>query len=422
MESAWKTYFPGKKFIRKQTLLNAVSSSSALPQVKRDPEEDPNWQATNVASANLAKETGQSLPVVVAASPAAPVKKRKTSTPKKKKDDAAAQTPIIRTAAYSPPAEVPVEKAPTAPEQIEIQTLEQHKRRDNQVQLFELGIESMHRATSDMIIRQPPAVEVLSYCSRFKDEMPWFAAVQQAVAENPDITYPKTPVYSRAFLQTFFRQPDPKCPWERPCLNLDREPVQGERYIRCIAHRLSEEHLGKDKAFRLRELLSPKQEIDITNALESKKQDPRIFLEPIPEICVMCHIYLTTEKCFDDEADKHRQRRSDHTSQIERATRKITRIHNKFMVDIDKPGEYNRRILLVSDRVDFGIWGPFPMWNKNNYVPCKKFGSLMGFEESPNLLFQQARISSQPAESSVPNKSSQSNPTSGGQKLINSRP
>lgn len=95
---------------------------------------------------------------------------------------------------------------------------------------------------------------------------------------------------------------------------------------------------------------------------------------------------------------------------------------NRFMVDIDKPGEYSRRVMLCSDDVAMGTWGPFPLWNKSNYIPVKITNlGLLGFEESPNLLFRPPRVPSQVIGSSNVSNSIQSNPTIVGRASSTSR-
>jgi hypothetical protein len=75
-------------------------------------------------------------------------------------------------------------------------------------------------------------------------------------------------------------------------------------------------------------------------------------------------------------------------------TPNMVAILNRFMVDIDKPGEYDRRKMLVSDDVALGIWGPFPLWNKRHYVPVRiSDTNLWGFEEMEDLLFRLPRYS-----------------------------
>ncbi len=98
---------------------------------------------------------------------------------------------------------------------------------------------------------------------------------------------------------------------------------------------------------------------------------------------------MTTEACLDQKNKSDERERKDMTADCEP---NIVTILNRFMVDIDKPGEYDRRKMLVSDDVALGIWGPFPLWNERYYVPVRIGGTnLWGFEETEDLLFRLPR-------------------------------
>jgi cell pole-organizing protein PopZ len=193
--------------------------------------------------------------------------------------------------------EVPV---PTTVPVGAILTLEQHKRRDDELALFAVTVERPHRATNDVIINTPPAVTVLAYCAQYKGELPWYKNMQQSVANSSTITFQDTPVFRRSYIVTFLRQPDPATPYERPCYNLDREPLAHENRVRCIAHRLSEEILGLGRGYRLREILFKDQSLKINAAIDHNQRaaklgmplvDTSSYLTEIPELCYMCHIW-----------------------------------------------------------------------------------------------------------------------------------
>lgn len=276
----------------------------------------------------------------------------------------------------------------------EIQPMEDVPRRDPDLELFALEMERRPlRPSQQLVLELPPAIETLAYCSQFKKgSMPWYIGGQKTVATNPDLSFPIIPLYSRAYLQPFMREPDPRSTHERPCFNLDREPVEGEQgRVRCIAHRLSEERLGPGQAYRLRELLNTTQCTQISAALAhrggTRAPDPAQYLPKIPEMCVMCHVWLTTEEALDQKND-HEKRKL-----------KQVAVLNKFMVDIDKPGEYSRNCLLAGDDIAMGIWGPFPLWNERHYIPWKDpFGTgLRGFQELEDMLFRLSLDPSQPS-------------------------
>lgn len=315
--------------------------------------------------------------------PAAPVavKHRKPAAPTKPVAAAVVPAPAL--------------SAPIAPERVVLDakdalqgahSLEHYKRRDEDLALFAGAlIQRTHqRPTNDMITQTPPVVGLLQYCAKFKDSEAWYKPMSAAIADHPELSFPDTPLMTRAILTTFMREADPRAPYERPCFNLDRDPMEHEGRARCIAHVLSENIWGKARAFRLRELLFENQNIKINAALEAGTQDPRDFLSPVPQLCYMCHVWMTTEACL-NQKNRLAKDPSDANDDIV--------ILNRFMVDIDKEGEYDRRAMLASDDVGLGIWGPFPLWNERNYIPVviASQGNLRGFQESDALLFRLPR-------------------------------
>lgn len=271
-------------------------------------------------------------------------------------------------------------------EQLPVHTMEQYNNRSDQVQLFEMNIRRLsaqNNQTHDMVPQKPTKQQTLAYCAQFKQALPWIVAMPNAIANlNGLAEYPDTPILSRAYLNDFMRTCDPSRPYERPCLNLDREPHPHEGANRCIAHKLSEQQLGPTKAFRLRELIvSEGAQAKMAAAME-QKQDPRIYLDVLPELCVLCHLWLALRDCI-DQRDKSNERAG------EFANNQIY-ILNRFMVYIDQPGEYRREVMLAGDKINAGIWGPFPLFNEGNYI-AKANGRI---EESDNLLFRLARESS----------------------------
>lgn len=290
--------------------------------------------------------------------------------------------------------------APTAVKKesvIQVQPLEEVPRRDTDLELFAMEMERRPlRPSQQLILELPPPIETLSYCAQFKTkEMPWFVGGQKTLAANPNLGAPIVPLYPRAYLQPFMREPDHKSSHERPCFNLDREPHEGEQgRVRCIAHRLSEQRLGLGQGYRLRELLNTTQCTQINDALAYRAgkitRDPAQFLPKIPEVCVMCHVWMTTEAAL-DQKNRAEERR------LAQQPPEQVAVLNKFMVDIDKPGEYSRNCLLSGDDIAMGIWGPFPLWNERHYVPWKdpKGTGLRGFQELEDMLF---RLSLDPSQ------------------------
>jgi hypothetical protein len=305
----------------------------------------------------------------------------------------------IAAAAAAAPAATVV-SFPTAAPSVPIVTLEQHQRRDNETELFAYSIERPAlRAATEVIISTPPAVSALSFCAAAAAEDGGVAWYNTYLKTLGSVAFQNTPLIRRSVLITFLREPDTSVPFERPCFNLDREPLPHEQRVRCIAHRLSEEQLGAGRGYRLRELLYNDQCVKINRAV-AQRTDPMVHLTPVPELCYMCHVWMTTEACLDQRNRMEERKQKDLTvpgaSTPPPAGGIPALIFNRFMVDIDKPGEYDRRKMLCSDDVTaMGVWGPFPAWNKRNYVACMvRFPekSLRGFEETDNLLFRLPRV------------------------------
>jgi len=253
-------------------------------------------------------------------------------------------------------------------EHFQIATIEEHNQRDNEFELFKSKM-PIHKNTNNVLLAAPPINKdkVLAYCASYKHLMPWYSNMNNIIA-NTDYAYPDVLLFSRKVLITFLFEPSNG---ERPCINLDYEPKQVGHQFRCVGHRLSEQKLGKGKGFRLKEMI-----------LETK---PSI----IPEMCYLCHLWF----CLHDsiqQRDKLDERTKHNLS--DQYKEHIT-ILNKFMVYVDQPGEYDRTKMLLSDKVDSGIWGNIPLFNENNYV-CVKKDNLRGFEETDNLLFHPTQVAS----------------------------
>jgi len=275
---------------------------------------------------------------------------------------------------------VPPAVAPTR-----VETLEQHKPRNHLTDLFATTIERpLRTATTEMIVSTPPAVAALKYCALLpSSEAAWYDLTTAAVAKRPNMSFPKSPLMRRSVLMTFLREPDPHMPHERPCFNLDRNPFNHERGLRmrCVAHRMSAEQLGEVHAFRCRELLFNGQMVKINAAVATNgAEDPAHHLNDIPELCYMCHVWLTTEAALAQRNKAGVQ-----------SSEEMLIIFNRFMVSVDQVGEYSRHATLASADVAMGIWGPFPRWSERNYRAVRLSCGLRGFEESEEMLFRPAR-------------------------------
>jgi hypothetical protein len=419
------TYIPKGK-VMKRTLAPAAATIKLEPPpaatVEAAAAADLTWTTTCHAHALLVKRTGQ--PEIAAqimeppprpspspaAAPAPPKAPTKRARVKAEEDE-----------------EREKEKAPRAPitrRQEDIQPLERPKRRDNDLALFAITVtRPHHRVTNDLIASVPPPVGTLKYCVEHKNEMTWYRPMSEAIGAMAGFGFPRTPLMTRDILMTFMREADPAAPYgyERPCFNLDRDPLEHEERVRCIAHVLSERIWGKERAFRLREMLWNNQSTKINAALAFNENhtshlppvDPRVYLNPVQEMCYMCHVWLTTEACFDHER-KMKLAQTGGDGGDPPPPPKVV-IFNRFMVDIDKVGEYDRRKMLVSSDVTLlGIWGPFPQWSPQNYLPVRIANSnnLCGFQESDELLFRLPRVPSQAIECAPANGFTQSTPMS----------
>lgn len=395
-----ETFVPGDKTFKK-AVFGGTGNAKKLENVKIEPAEeqqDAVMAMTNQANSRLIKRTGQVDVANEVEQQNLVLHRKKHSTTQKKTTPAATTTTKTSSVPEPLPPPPPQPEMPVlqthveevvlptvVPDALPIKTLEQHKRRDDQVALFALQIERTHQQKQPELTTKPPTVVgVLSYCAEYKDEMPWYGQYYDALSNNPNLTFQKIPLLSRAFLQDFLRVPNPNVIYERHCFNLDRDPVEHEGRIRCVAHRLSEKLLGPGKGYRLREILFPNQVTMVEKAL-AEKRDPRVCLSPIPEMCYLCHIWMTTNAALDQKNNLDKQRTKDMTVTPTDKPQMVA-IRNRFMVDIDTVGAYDRHKMLVSDDVGLGIVGPFPLWNERHYIPVKG-----GFAESEELLFRLPR-------------------------------
>ncbi len=291
---------------------------------------------------------------------------------------------------------------PAGPMQtLPVEDLEQHTKRDDQLALFALNMSRYDRPTTDVIVNTPPSNTVLAYCAKHKDKFPWFTPMQAFVASSELYDYPDVQVVSREAILPFLREPNPRAGYERPCVNLDREPYEREGKVRCIWHRISEERLGKGKGYRLREFIIGAANAYINEAIEHK-QDPRVHLTSSPEMCYLCHLWMYLGDCTNQRDKADERMRRDMTEEGEDDTVVII---NKFMVIVDQPGEYDSRKMLAADKVSAGIWGPVPLFNEGNYTHTVQ-GGLRHVIESDNLLFRLTRASQPRTDSLSAQKSS----------------
>lgn len=383
--------------------LNRVSNQGSIKSLS-----DQVWESTNAAEATLVKRSGQAdvSKKLANVHKTKEVKQQHQQQQQKKPppvkrereekhaEEEQEQDSVLAPLSKARMVDVP---APDVMPNLRVETLEQHTARDDQLELFAQAVTATHgRAPSEMVIKAPPKEEILNTAEDMMRE--WYYGFATLVANTPGQKFPDVPCFSRQMLIPFMREADPLVPWERPCFNLDREPHQGEERIRCIAHRMSEKWAQVEPRlggpFRLREMLFNDEEAKIL-ALP-KGYDPKVILPSIPEMCILCNIWIANVD-YIDQKDKVRERSTkDHTT----APPNMVTICNRFMVRVDQEGEYDsRRGTITCDRNALGIWGPFPVFNENNYIPYRYNGRLRGVKETDNLLFRLSRAASTPTPS-----------------------
>jgi hypothetical protein len=402
-------------------VFGTLGAGKTLPQKPKQPQpQDVILTAANQAHKHLIGATGQAelakklVPPPITLPPPVPgggaTKKRDKEKEEANEEDVSKKQKLVPN------------PTPPAIAEHRVHTLEQHQRRDQELELFATTINrTHHRAPTDVIITTPKAVEVLRYCAQFKDtEMPWYRNMTLMVSENPNLRFQQVHLLKHEVIVTFFREPDGS-PFERPCCNLDRNPLPHENAMRCAMHILSENMAGGP--YRLREILWNEQSTKINAALDynarlkpgQKAVDPCQYLSPVPEMCILCHIRLPTEVCLDRIHKKKEREAKEKLAGGKPIEKTPPCVPNKLMVEIDGPGKYDRRKMLVTDDPGMDVVGPIPLWNARNYIPCKIAGTnLRGVEESPNLLFRPPREPSlEQMESLQSSNSIQSTPTGG---------
>jgi hypothetical protein len=375
-------------------------------------------QAT-IASTRLLEQTGQvKIPKRIYAETEQEqierqlTKEEKQNAKKRKERELAKQVPKVKAAVM--PVEQRQEKVilPTEmPEEMSIQNLEQHNHRASKVSLFSSSVECPTKPSTAYVINTPSMVDTLKMARKVKSLGLVVDQYMEMLANNPELKLQNMPVYTRSTLNPFLYAPDPKQSWQRPCCNLNRQPVQGEEIIQCAGYQLSASLLGTDKAFKPRELLFPYQIVQINHTLEVEREDPSKHLLPVPQMCYMCHLYLTNQMFLEQRHKLEDREREDHTQARSKRTTLIT-ILNRFIVTFGTEGEYDVKRLIASDSISLGILGPFPLWSPRHYRTTMDHTGLPGFVEKDILVFRLSQEPSQLIESDTPNDSTRSTPTS----------
>lgn len=292
------------------------------------------------------------------------------------------ESPAAEAPPSPPAARVKVELPAVVDEAQKIMTLEAHNRRDMQHELFQHNVSRILAPNTTALHVAPPCVDPLEFCLRYPAIFPWAPAYVDGVASNPSITFQEAPIFSRAYLRDFWREPSPLNRLEHPCVNLDRLPMQHEqRSERCAAHELSTRLLGEGKGYRLREMLFNNQDERSGGGAELAR-----------DMCFMCHLRLTNRKCLAQRNNKKRRDRKDLTHAV-LAGEAVESIANRFQVIVGVEGEYCMDQIISHSGPTILLCGPFPRWMPKNFDPVVLPGSnLRGFVESEKVVFRLARM------------------------------
>ena len=227
----------------------------------------------------------------------------------------------------SVPLPVAVAAIPLSPKRAttEPRTLQEYSVNEKDV-LFIRRLEETGRLADSYIRQLPPMKEVLSYVASLPEKPLWYRASQDAIINSRSLNFPDMDVLTRDYIREFLRMGD------LPCNNPNCES----------------ERLGK---FRIRQLP----------------------LRGGSTWCFLCHLFYTNKLYFQSLNRKN----DDH---------RVFQIHS-FMVQVDVEGEYRLDKCLMGDKDVRGLYGPFPLYNCNNYV-VTDYNGVKGWAESDTLVFR----------------------------------
>lgn len=218
-------------------------------------------------------------------------------------------------------------------------------KQDQQDAIFLRRLEESNPTGAGVHIHKlPPIRSVLAYIAQLEDsEQPaWFKSHQAAIINSQNMEFPRMDVLTREYLHEHMRQPIRA---ERPCGKIQCES----------------ESMG---GFRCRELVLPS-ETDVSIHAGW---------------CVFCHFHDTNKKYADNLSRKKDKDPMD----------LIHPIHS-FIVQVDVDGEYRLDKTLMGDVDCIGMYGPFPVYNRNHYVASELPNGLKCWKESDELVFRLSR-------------------------------
>jgi ubiquitin len=220
----------------------------------------------------------------------------------------------------------PAEKS-VAPYQIHTvqdYSMDIHKQRDA---MFIRRLQETGRVSAPN--KLPAMVDVLNYIAQIPNQPLWFKASQHAIINSKSLKFPTMDVLTRAFIMKHMRTPMGN---ELPCQNNICES----------------ERLG---GFRIRIL-------DIKDNYW----------------CYLCHLSYTNHLYVES---LNRKQDTDRVYQI-----------HYFMVQVDVPGEYRLDKTLIGEKDVRGLFGPFPVYNVNNYTQIVTSEGCKGWQESDCMVFR----------------------------------
>lgn len=212
-----------------------------------------------------------------------------------------------------------------------VQTFQEYalEARDEKDVMFIRRLEEIGKV-SDSIIRELPNMkEVLSYISKLSIQPPWYKSSQDSIINSKTLKFPLIDVLTRGYIANFLRTP---LKGEIPCNNPNCESMR----------------LGN---FRIRALIVG----DST-------------------WCFLCHLYYTN-KLYLESLNRKRD------------NSRIFQIHH-FMVQVNVEGEYRLDKTLMGDTDVRGLFGPFPLYNCNNYTKVDLNNGCKGWIESDTMVFR----------------------------------
>lgn len=211
----------------------------------------------------------------------------------------------------------------------------------------------------------------------------WFHQLAHVVAVTGK-EFPETEVLSREYIAHFLRAPFGE--WERPCCGII-DPKTMER-LPC------ESVLMKGGGFVCRELLMPSVFKRVLRAqcvvkeARSKRvpipveSTPNLVLPREQQLCFLCHLRVTNIAYF--RANVFEDERLASTA----ADENKMRIINGFCVIVNKIGEYNINTTLPGfETHPCGLSGPFPAYQRDNFVPHVFEGGIKGWLETDKVVF-----------------------------------